>query len=182
MNELHLYVCTLNEEKFEGKENIFEYQIGIFWLHWFLSKDYFLHFKLKSKVIVALLCSLLWIRLIDCLISMFFLTCPSLSGAPMTPICNFSQGLGSFTPPRDNFPQELVFFQGNLLRGIDNCLGRTRSVVQGPKRSPGQQISTSDFDPQGVSKIYKIKTLCHYEIKNQLLYQKNTLFMNLLQF
>ena len=113
------------------------YWIGIFWLHWFLSKDYFLPFKHKSKVIVALFCSLLWIRLIDCLISMFFLTCPSLSGAPMTPICNFSQGLGSFTPPRDNFPQELVFFQGNLLRGIDNCLGRARSVVQGPKRSTG---------------------------------------------
>ena len=35
---------------------------------------------------------------------------------------------------------------------------------------------TSDFDPQGISEMYNLKTLCIYEIMDKLFYQKNCLF------
>ena len=41
---------------------------------------------------------------------------------------------------------------------------------------------TSDFDPQGVWKIYNMKSSCNYDTINNLFYQKIALFMILLQF
>ena len=81
---------------------------------------------------------------------------------------------------------QLEYDQGNLLRGIDNCLGAARSVVQVHYKSLDNCFSThlSLFQLQSITEvtgivvhgkktIKKCKTIlsnCHIQLKNCIVY------------
>ena len=74
----------------------------------------------------------------------------------------------------------LRYYQGNLLRGIDNCSGATRTVVQVRLKALDNTF-TNNFALFQLKRITRVlKTLCNYDIINKLFYQKNSLLFDLI--
>ena len=81
----------------------------------------------------------------------------------------FTTGLSTV----DNFRWSSWFFfkwfKGNLLRGIDNCLGAALSVLQVRYKALDSSFSKNSSSK---AKSRFIKTLCNYEIINKLFHSK----------
>ena len=58
----------------------------------------------------------------------------------------------------------LNFLMGNLLKGIDNCLGVVRSVVLGTVSPLDNSFASIRFWSIGISKIYNIKELWNHKL------------------
>ena len=78
-----------------------------------------------------------------------------------------------------------AMYYGVILEGTADMLGFVIVIRRGGRSQyTSSNLAlwpTSDFDPQGIQKIYNIKTLCNYEIINISCFIKKIMFLILLQ-